>query len=424
MIRFLIKGILRDPSKSIIPVSVITIGVMVTVLTSGFIQGLLSDLVNQNAKLDTGHVKVMTRPYLENKDQLPNDLAILDLSVLIETLETNYNDIQWVPRIKFSGILDVPDLNGDTKIQGPALGLAYSLFDQKSKETQRLGLKKSLISGRLPKVQSEILISNDFAKKLNIKPGNQITYFGSSMEGSMVFEKFTMVGTINFGIPLLDKGSFIMDISDAQKILDMEDGAGEILGYQENDIYNKERANEIKNQFNDKYNSSLDEFAPVMLTLRDQNELATTLDLMDLMTGIFIFIFILAMSMVLWNTGLIGGLRRHKEFGIRLALGESKRMVFYLLLVESFIIGMIGSVFGTALGISLCYYLQEVGIDISKDVANSSIIMPSIIRAHVSYDLFFIGFIPGLFSMLLGTALSGRAIFKRETARLFKDLEV
>ena len=72
----------------------------------------------------------------------------------------------------------------------------------------------------------------------------------------------------------------------------------------------------------------------------------------------------------------------------------------------------------------LCYYLQEVGIDISDDTANSTIIMPSVMRAYITPNLFFIGFIPGLFSMLFGTALAGRGIYKRETARLFKELEV
>ena len=130
------------------------------------------------------------------------------------------------------------------------------------------------------------------------------------------------------------------------------------------------------------------------------------------------------MSLVLWNTGLIGGLRRYNEFGIRLALGESKKNVFKLMMVEATIIGLIGSIFGTTLGIIFCYYLQEYGIDISSDIENSTIIMPSVMRAYITSDLFYVGFIPGLFSMLLGTALAGRGIFKRETARLFKELEV
>jgi len=207
-------------------------------------------------------------------------------------------------------------------------------------------------------------------------------------------------------------------------MLDMENGTGELLGYFKDDKYDDQKALVIAENFNAKFQESKDEYAPVMFTLKDQNGLRESLDMGDAFSGIFIFIFILAMSLVLWNTGLIGGLRRYNEFGIRLALGESKNNVFKLLLIEASVIGLIGSIIGTSLGLVFCYYLQEVGIDISKDVANSTIIMPSVMRAYVTSDLFYIGFIPGLFSMLFGTALAGRGIYKRETARLFKELEV
>ena len=409
MIKFIIRGILRDKSKSIIPIAVISVGVMVTVMMSGFLEGVFSDVINQNAKLDTGHVKIMTKPYAENKEQLPNDLALLGINELIDSLNLNYPDLIWTPRIKFGGIMDVPDASGNTKLQGPGIGLAISILSEESGELQRLQLNKSLKKGRLPKRSGEIILSDNYATKLNISPGEKITFFGSTMEGSMVFQSYEMTGTVEFGSPLMDKGTFIIDIRDAQNMLDMENGTGELLGYFKDDKYDDQKALVIAENFNAKFQESKDEYTPVMFTLKDQ---------------IFIFIFILALSLVLWNTGLIGGLRRYNEFGIRLALGESKNNVFKLLLIEASVIGLIGSIIGTSLGLVFCYYLQEVGIDISKDVANSTIIMPSVMRAYVTSDLFYIGFIPGLFSMLFGTALAGRGIYKRETARLFKELEV
>ena len=424
MIKFIIKGILRDKSKSIIPIAVISVGVMVTVMMSGFLEGVFSDVINQNAKLDTGHVKIMTKPYAENKEQLPNDLALLGINELIDSLNFNYPDLIWTPRIKFGGIMDVPDASGNTKLQGPGIGLAMSILSEESGELQRLQLNKSLKKGRLPKHSGEIILSDNYATKLNISPGEKITFFGSTMEGSMVFQSYEMTGTVEFGSPLMDKGTFIIDIRDAQNMLDMENGTGELLGYFKDDKYDDQKALVIAENFNSKFQESKDEYAPVMFTLKDQNGLRESLDMGDAFSGIFIFIFILAMSLVLWNTGLIGGLRRYNEFGIRLALGESKNNVFKLLLIEASIIGLIGSIIGTSLGLVFCYYLQEVGIDISKDVANSTIIMPSVMRAYVTSDLFYIGFIPGLFSMLFGTALAGRGIYKRETARLFKELEV
>ena len=424
MIKFIIRGILRDKSKSIIPIAVISVGVMVTVMMSGFLEGVFSDVINQNAKLDTGHVKIMTKPYAENKEQLPNDLALLGINELIDSLNLNYPDLIWTPRIKFGGIMDVPDASGNTKLQGPGIGLAISILSEESGELQRLQLNKSLKKGRLPKHSGEIILSDNYATKLNISPGEKITFFGSTMEGSMVFQSYEMTGTVEFGSPLMDKGTFIIDIRDAQNMLDMENGTGELLGYFKDDKYDDQKALVIAENFNAKFQESKDEYAPVMFTLKDQNGLRESLDMGDAFSGIFIFIFILAMSLVLWNTGLIGGLRRYNEFGIRLALGESKNNVFKLLLIEASVIGLIGSIIGTSLGLVFCYYLQEVGIDISKDVANSTIIMPSVMRAYVTSDLFYIGFIPGLFSMLFGTALAGRGIYKRETARLFKELEV
>ena len=424
MIKFIIKGILRDKSKSLIPIAVISVGVMVTVMMSGFLEGIFSDVINQNAKLDTGHVKIMTKPYAKNKEQLPNDLALLEIKELIDSLNLNYPDLIWTPRIKFGGIMDVPDATGNTKSQGPGMGLAMSLQSKESGELQRLQLNKSLKKGRLPERSGEVILSDDYATKLNISPGEKITFFGSTMEGSMVFQSFDMTGTVMFGSPLMDKGTFIIDISDAQNMLDMENGTGELLGYFKDNRYDDQKALIISENFNAKFKESEDEYAPVMVTLKDQNGLRESLDMGDAFSGIFVFIFILAMSLVLWNTGLIGGLRRYNEFGIRLALGESKNNVFKLLLIEASVIGSIGSIIGTILGLIFCYYLQEVGIDISDDTANSTIIMPSVMRAYVTPNLFFIGFIPGLFSMLFGTALAGRGIYKRETARLFKELEV
>ena len=424
MIKFIIKGVLRDKSKSLIPIAVIAVGVMVTVIMSGFLKGVFSDVINQNAKLDTGHVKIMTKPYAENKEQLPNDLALLEIKELIDSLNHNYPELIWTPRIKFGGIMDVPDTLGNTKLQGPGMGLAISLQNDESGELQRLQLTKSLKKGRLPKRSGEIVLSDDYAAKLEINPGEEITFFGSTMEGSMVFQNYEMTGTVKFGSPLMDKGTFIIDISDAQNMLDMENGTGELLGYFKDDKYDDQKALVIAKNFNAKYKESDDEYAPIMVTLKDQNGLRESLDMGDAFSGIFVFIFILAMSLVLWNTGLIGGLRRYNEFGVRLALGESKNNVFKFLLIEASIVGLIGSIIGTILGLIFCYYLQEVGIDISADTANSTIIMPSVMRAYVTSDLFFIGFIPGLFSMLFGTALAGRGIYKRETARLFKELEV
>jgi putative ABC transport system permease protein len=74
-------------------------------------------------------------------------------------------------------------------------------------------------------------------------------------------------------------------------------------------------------------------------------------------------------------------------------------------------------------GVGFSYYLQVVGIDISGMMQNASIMLANVIRARVTPGSFFIGFIPGLLATVLGAAISGRGIYRRETSQLFKELE-
>ena len=87
-------------------------------------------------------------------------------------------------------------------------------------------------------------------------------------------------------------------------------------------------------------------------------------------------------------------------------------------------IGTIGSVIGTTIGVVIATSLNIHGIDISGMMKNATMLMPSIVRPAVDSVIYYIGFIPGVFSMVLGNALAGAGIYKRETARLFNELEV
>jgi putative ABC transport system permease protein len=129
------------------------------------------------------------------------------------------------------------------------------------------------------------------------------------------------------------------------------------------------------------------------------------------------------MSLVLWNAGLIGSLRRHGEYGLRLAIGEDKGHVYRSMMAESLLIGILGSIAGTALGLALSYYLQVKGIDISSMMKNITMMMPTVLHSQITPVSFIIGFIPGLLASVSGTAIAGLRIYKRQTSQLFKELE-
>ncbi len=423
MIKFLLKGLLRDKSRSRLPVIVVSLGVMLTVLLHAYLKGFMGDTIEMNARFSNGHVKVMTKAYAENMNQTPNDLALLDAGKVLTGLVNQFPEMEWAQRIQFGGLIDAPDENGETKAQGPALGIGLDLLSTGSREAERLNLGKSIVRGKIPGKQGEVLISEAFSAKLKVNPGDKITLIGSTMNGSMTIYNFLISGTLSFGNEVLDRGAVIADIEDVRIALDMSDASGEILGYFRDGFYNDESALKSAERFNSAYSGNPDEFAPVMKTLSQQGSMGQYVNMSKYWANYIAFVFIIAMSLVLWNAGLLGGLRRYGEVGLRLAMGEEKGHVYRTMIYESIMIGLAGSLIGTLFGLFFAWLIQKYGIDISGLMKGSSLMMPSTIRARIMPSDFYLGFIPGLISTVIGTMLSGIGIYKRQTAKLFKELE-
>jgi putative ABC transport system permease protein len=398
-------------------------GVMLTVLLFCWINGAESNFIESHAKFDTGHVKIMSRAYAEEADQRPNDLAYIGVSRLMNDLKSDFPDMIWTSRIKFGGLLDIPDEQGETRTQGPVAGLALDILSPDSVEKELIDLQDAVVRGRLPVSRGEILITEDFARKLGLAMGERATLISSTMYGSMVITNYIVVGTIRFGIAAMDRGAMIVDLNDAQTALDMEDAAGEILGLFDDFVYRNEKAEAAKRRFNSQFVDSSDEFAPTMETLYNQSGLADLLAMFDLFSGAVIVLFISAMSLVLWNAGLMGILRRYGEIGVRLAMGEDKGHLYRSLIAESLMIGALGTVTGTVLGLAIALYLQVHGFDIGFLMKNASLMISNVMRAKITPASFVIGFIPGLLATFLGTSISGIRVYRRQTSQLMKEME-
>jgi putative ABC transport system permease protein len=422
MIRFLFKGLWRDKSRSRLPIIVVATGVMLSVWLHAYITGFMGETIEMNARFNYGHVKVMTQAYAKEMDLIPNDLAIIGANTVLTRLQERYPDMAWSERIRFGGLIDAPDENGETKAQGPAFGWGLDLLSENPADPQRMNLSSSIVRGRMPEVKGEVLISDAFARKLEVHPDDHITLIGSTMEGSLAMHNFIVAGTLSFGVDLMDRGTVIADIADVRQALQMDDATGEIVGFFEDGFYDNEKALAIAAGYNALHDGGNDEYAPVMLALSDQQGMGIYVEMGRIWSGYITLVFVFAMSLVLWNAGLLGGLRRYGEFGIRLAMGESKGQVYRSLIYESVLIGTAGSVIGTIIGLFFAWLIQKYGIDISGMMEGASVMFPTKIRARITPPDFYIGFVPGLFSTVLGTMLSGIGIYKRQTSRLINEL--
>ncbi len=426
MIKFLTKGLLRDRSRSLFPFLVITLTVALVIFSLGFMKGTMNSMLLDTAVIMTGHEKVVTRAYNEESQLMPNDLALLEVDELVDELSQNYPEFFWLPRITFAGLLDVPDEVGETKAQGPVLAFGIDFFNSGSREVEIWELEKLILSGTLPKNKDDALISSKLANQLNVKAGERVTFIGSTMNNAFTTYNFNIAGTFNLRKGQTDRQMMLVDLSGARNALNMDNAASAIFGFSHSLYYDDEAAVIRRTTYNETYSDSMDIFSPFMLALRDGNQMGSIVDISDAMMSIMGGVFLVVVMVVLWNMGLMSGLRRYGEVGLRLALGESKGQVYRSMISEALIIGLTGTIMGTGIGLAITYFVQEYGIDYTQGIealSNSSMVMPNVFYAQVTPDLFFIGFIPGVLATLLGTMLAGLGIYKREMAQLFKELE-
>jgi putative ABC transport system permease protein len=301
--------------------------------------------------------------------------------------------------------------------------MAVDLFSSASPEQAILNLKPALVKGALPRKTGEVLLADEFAANLGLAPGATATIIASSMYGGMATANLTVSGTFRFGAPAMDRGMMIADIATIRALLDMNDAAGEIAGFFRSGFYDKMKAEQEAERFNALYAATRDPFAPQMDTLLHLSGMGQLLGWMDALLGGVVAVFLVTMFIVLWNTGLMGNIRRYGETGVRLALGETKGHVYRSMIAEAAIVGLAGSLIGTALGLALTLYVQKHGFDFSSMMSNASMLMTTRFYTRVTAMAFYIGFIPGVAATMLGAVTAGRAIYKRQTSRLLKELE-
>ncbi|MDP7528510.1 MAG: hypothetical protein QGH61_04105, partial [Candidatus Marinimicrobia bacterium] len=292
MIKFLTKGLLRDRSRSLFPVLVITLTVALVIFTIGFMKGTMNSLFLDTAVILTGHEKIVTRAYNEESQLMPNDLALLDADQLIHDLNQDYPDFFWTPRITFAGLLDVPDENGETQSQGPVIALGIDLLSTNSRQAEIWEMDRVLVEGSLPQSREDALISTKLAEQLDLSVGDPVTFIGSTMDNAFTTYNFNVSGTFNLRKGQTDKQMMLVDLSGARLALDMDNAASAIFGFTHSLYYDDEAAVALRTHYNNTKSDSLDIFSPFMLALRDGNQMGTMVDISGAMIAIMGGIFL------------------------------------------------------------------------------------------------------------------------------------
>jgi len=431
MIFFLFRGIFRDKSRFLFPFSVVSIGVALVVALVGFMEGVFMGMIDMTAKLNAGHLRLVNKPFYDEEHLYPLDRALAAQKETKRWLKKNSTpDIEWTPRIRWGALIDVPDANGDTRSQTPVVGMALDLKSPNSSEIRRLQLVESLVKGQLPQDSNEMLMGNALAKDLDVALGQSVTVIGQSFDGGLVADNYLVVGLIRFGVTAMDKKMVLIDLADAQSTFYMDDMVTDWLGYLPSSLsfshYVKAKKNINSNLNTWRENPPKDwakDDQPIALSILDQQNMGSMVKTFTVIKSSVVGIFTFLMILVLWNAGVLSGIHRYGEMGLRLAFGESHWKLILTLAIEGLLIGILGSIVGCVLGGTFAWYLQEVGLNMGDAFAKSGLMINDVVRARLTLGGFIQGIVPGIFASVAGTLVASLTIFKRSEANLFRELE-
>ncbi len=431
MIAFLIRGILRDKSRFLFPFTVVSIGVALVVSLVGFMEGVFMGMIDMTANLDAGHLRLVNKPFYDEEHLRPLDRSLAGQKETRDWLKKNSPDeVEWSPRIRWGAILDVPDANGETLSQTPVVGMALELRAKNSKELKRMKIAESLVGGRLPESPNEMLMGNQLAETLGIGLGQSVTVLGQSFDGGMVADNYQVIGLVKFGVSAMDKKMVLIDIADAQNSFYMEDMITDWLGFFPPDYsldeYEKVKValqEPLKEWIASPPKSWAKDDEPILLSVRDQQNIGAIADKFYIIQGFVVGIFTFLMILVLWNAGILSGIHRYGEMGLRLAFGESHWKLILTLGIEGLVVGILGALAGSIFGGAFTYFLQEVGVNMGDSFAQTGMMINDVVRARLTIGGFVQGILPGIFASVAGTLVASLAIFKRSEANLFRELE-
>lgn len=345
MFKLAFRNIFRQRLRTALTLAAIITGVVAIIISGGFVEDVFVQLRESTIHSRIGHVQILRSGYLEYGRRDPAHYLIAQPKDVVDAVQSIPHVQAVMTRVNFSGLAN----NGRADL--PIIGEGV----EPGRE-ERLGTATTLVAGRPLRDADSFgtVIGEGVAAALHLRPGSFVTLMVNTPEGALNTLEYEVVGVFRTFSKDYDDRAVRIPLSAAQELLFtksihsavvlLDDTATtdvvtaairarlEPLGYvvkpwyELADFYQKTEAL-YRRQF-----GALQSIILVMLVL----SVASTI------------------NMVVYE--------RTGEFGTLLALGLRRHQIFKLVLLENALLGLLGSLLGVVVGVTLAGLISGIGI--------------------------------------------------------------
>ena len=345
----------RNRRRTLLTLASIAFGVFLAIMSMAAQDRNWQDMIDLGARMGGGHVTVQHPEYLDTPSL---SRTVSGTAELMEALARDPVVTRVVDRI--SGQFMVSTAR-------ESYGAAFIAFDPDAEDEQSLSFLEAVAEGEMFAADDRtgMVLGAQLARNLGAETGDKVVYTATDRNGAIVAGLGRVTGLLRTGAPSMDASMVLLPI----------DAARAVLGYapdEANQVAVFVGDHRVSEAVAARLERDLGEGTAAVPWYEARPELAAFIAVKVGGGVIMIIVIALMVAAGIFNTVFVSVMERLREFGIMMALGFSPAKLFRLVVYESVWLAVIGLALAGLVTIGPYLYLNQVGIDMSAMLGDTS----------------------------------------------------
>jgi len=339
------RNIWRHKVRSLVVMLSIAVGLWAGVFMIAFSWGMYKQYMIETIETRLSHLQIHHPQFREDLDvqfMIQDHISILEYVNSMEEVKATTS------RTITTGMVSSP-----TTASGVAISGIFPEEEKKITKPETRIIEGNYLdtSGRNP-----ILIGQKLAQKLKVKVKSKIILTFQDSNGEIVAGAFRVAGIYRSKNSTLDELNVYVRGTDLNQILNIGNSTYEIAILLDDD----NKIEEVKQKLHSKF-----PHVEIMTWKELSPEISLVINSFNEFMYIFIGIILLALTFGIVNTMLMAVLERVREIGMLMAIGMNRRRIFFMVVIETIFLALIGGPVGLMMGFFTIKWTGEAGINLS-----------------------------------------------------------
>lgn len=395
----------RNKKRTALALMSIAVGQWALLITMGIMHGYVDNIEKALTGPSMGHIQVHQYEWREERAA---DLVIDDVNAICEVITNDERVMNAGARI-YAPVLVAPVQDAFT---GVVVGVDITA------ESDDYGLLSGLEQTLQPR---HVILGYRLARKIDAAKGQEIAVVGQGSDGSIANDLYIVQDIIKCPVDIVNQLGIVMSLADAQELFYMHDQAHEIVI---RTVLSDDAKPVAARLAHDPLVGSFE-----VLTWKEiAPEWVMMLKMIDYVGYFVLIIMFIAAIAGIANTLMMSTFERIHEFGMLLALGTRPTRIVHMIVLEAVLLGLVGVLLGTALGLGTVGIASQTGIDIAslggeqtEDIAFQGLKLPLYIFPRSEPLDIVMGLIAILFTALVASIWPASLAAKLEPIRALRS---